>query len=50
MKKYIITVECIRTYEITANNEEEACDIADEMFEQADHDIYIEQEREIEKE
>lgn len=46
MKKYIITVECIETYEIMANSEEEACDKADEMFEKADHTIYIEDEEE----
>jgi len=46
MKKYIITVECIETYEIMANNEDEACDKADEMFKKADHTIYIEDEEE----
>ena len=47
MKKYVITVECIETYEIIANSAEEACDKADEMFEKADHSIYIEDEKEI---
>ena len=46
MKKYIITVECIETYEIMANSEDEACDKADEMFEKADHTIYVEDEEE----
>ena len=47
MKKYVITVECIETYEVIANTEEEACDKANEMFEKADHTIYIEGEEEI---
>ena len=46
MKKYIITVECIETYEVVANSEEEACEKADEMFEKADHTIYVEDEEE----
>ena len=46
MKKYVITVECIETYEIMANSEEEACEKADEMFEKADHTIYVEDEEE----
>jgi sugar-specific transcriptional regulator TrmB len=47
MKEYTITVECIETYEVIANSEEEACDKADEMFEKADHTIYIENEEEV---
>lgn len=47
MKKYTITVECIETYEIIANSEEEAYDKADEMFEKADHSLYLENEEEI---
>lgn len=46
MKKYTITIECVRTYEIIANNEEEAIDKAEEKFEEADHYIYIENEEE----
>ena len=47
MKKYTITVECIETYEIIANSEEEAYDKADEMFKEADHSLYLENEEEM---
>lgn len=47
MKKYTITIECVRTYEIIANSEEEATDKAIEKFEEADLEIYIENEEEI---
>lgn len=47
MKRYTITIECIRTYEINADNEAEALDIAEEKFEEADRTIYIEREEEI---
>jgi len=46
MKKYTIIVECVETYEIIANSEDEACKKADEMFKKTDHTIYIEDEEE----
>ena len=46
MKKYIITVECIETYEIMANSADEACEKADEMFKKAEPTIYVEDEEE----
>jgi hypothetical protein len=47
MKKYTITVECIETYEVIAETEEQAYDKADEMFEKADHTLYLENEEEV---
>lgn len=47
MKKYTITIEQIETYEIIANNEEEACEKAEEMFKKAECTIYIEDEEEM---
>ena len=47
MKKFTITVECMETYEVIAETEEEAYDKADEMFEKAEHSLYLEDVREI---
>lgn len=50
MKKYTISCECemSRTYEIVADNEEEALDIAERKFieDDLDYGIYIEDEKE----
>ena len=47
MKKFIITVEKECTFEIEAENEELACDKAEEMFDKAEATYYIEDEKEI---
>jgi hypothetical protein len=48
MKKYTITVEKIETYEIIAEDEEVACDKAEEMFDKAEATYYVENKDEIE--
>jgi len=47
MKEYTITVEATGTYVVVADNEEQAYAYADEMFRNADHDMFIEDEKEI---
>ena len=47
MKRFIITIEKECTYEVEAENEDLACDIAGEMFDEAEATYYIENEEEI---
>ena len=54
MKRYIITLDKVKTYFITAENEEEAVLKANEMFKKAvkkgDYNTFIEDEEEVQKE
>jgi hypothetical protein len=47
MKNFIITVKKECTFEIEAENEELACDKAEEMFNKAEATYYIESEEEV---
>lgn len=46
MKKYTVTAECVVTYEIMAEDEEEALEIADQMWIDEGCRFYIENEEE----